>query len=44
MVTFQVQGHPDFILADKLKLLQTKLKEWSSNYESLEKKKAESLS
>lgn len=37
--------HPDFILANKLKLLETKLKEWSSSsYGSIEKKKTDLLS
>nr|XP_033508703.1 uncharacterized protein LOC117273621 [Nicotiana tomentosiformis] len=43
-LSFAVQGHPDFILATKLKLLKAKLKEWNAaNFGDLAKKKTELL-
>lgn len=43
-LSFAVQGHPDFILATKLKLLKAKLKEWNTtNFGDLAKRKTELL-
>ncbi|XP_075087637.1 uncharacterized protein LOC142169644 [Nicotiana tabacum] len=43
-LSFAVQGHPDFILATKLKLLKAKLKEWNvANFGDLAKRKTELL-
>lgn len=43
-LSFAVQGHPDYVLASKLKLLKAKLKQWNANnFGNLARRKSELL-